>query len=117
MQRQVKEMRAKGEEWGDRIRTSKLNRADAQQALETTILKSFEYVLCATTLSPKDCQHIMAPVYAAGLPLAGLQKNFPRIPLTGSLDAQGLEIPSLFDTQHMDHLSVALKLGSWKMVL
>jgi hypothetical protein len=49
----------KAEEWKDLIQTGHLQRKDAWQALETTILKTLQYPLPAMTLSEQECNKII----------------------------------------------------------
>ena len=75
---QVNEMRIEAEVWQDKLRVGHLNRSDAWLALNTTVTKSLEYPLLATTLSMDECTHIMAPIIYAGLPDAGICRNTAR---------------------------------------
>jgi hypothetical protein len=50
-----KVLREKAEAWRDNINSGHLNKEDAWQALETTIMKTLQYPLKALTLSQEEC--------------------------------------------------------------
>ena len=82
-----------------------LNRSDVWLALNTTVMKSLEYPLLATTISIKECTYIMAPILSAGLPNAGMCRNMARSLVYGPSKYQGLDIHNLYTTQGITHLA------------
>ena len=110
---QVKEMRNTAEVWQNKVRVGHLNRWDAWLALNTTVMKSLEYPLLATTLSIEECTHIMAPILSAGLPNAGMCRNMARSLVYGPSKYQGLDIHNLYTTQGITHLA-ALVNNIWR---
>ena len=101
----VKELRAKAEEWRDNINSGHLNREDAWQALETTIMKSLQYPLKALTLSKAECDSIMQPILQAGLNNASISRNYPRDVAFGSTDEGGLGMEDLYIHQGAERIS------------
>ena len=101
----VKELRAKAEEWRDSINSGHLNREDAWQALETTIMKSLQYPLKALTLSRTECDSIMQPILQAGLNNASISRNYPRDVVFGSVDEGGLGMEDLYIHQGAERIS------------
>lgn len=90
--------------WADKVRSGYLNQYDAWRALTSTIMKSTEYPLAATSLTQIQCNTIMAPAMKAGLQANKLQSKFPRSLAYGPNSAQGCNIPSLFIIQLIEHL-------------
>jgi hypothetical protein len=82
---QLNYLRSVAEEWGDKARTGHLPRPAAWLNLTTSVLKTLQYPLPATTFTEKECTAIMAPILAAGLPTSGICRNFPRALVYGSL--------------------------------
>ena len=89
----------KTESWSDLVRTGHLNKKDARQALETTIMKSVEYGLPALTLSEEECKKIMKPVLKAGLPNMGICRNFPRDVTYGPTNEGGIGLTDIYTFQ------------------
>ena len=82
--KQVEEMRASTVKWAERVRTGCIDRSDAWLALTMTIMKKLEYALPALTLTEEECNFIMAPALAAGLPKAGICRTTPRAVILGA---------------------------------
>ena len=99
----------KTQAWADAIRTKKISRGDAWHALQTTIMKTLECPLMATSLSRRDVDSIMAPVFKAILPKLGLQKRFPHTLLYGSNSVQGGNVRDIYASQLVDHLQAILR--------
>ena len=105
---QVKHMRKIAETWYDKVRTGHLTRGDAWTALTTTILKTLEYPLLASTLTQKECSYIMAPVLQGGLSKMGVCKTMPRVLVYGPIKYTGLGINQLYTTQGLLHVRAVL---------
>lgn len=92
------------EVWANHICNGHLDQSTVWTALNWIILKSLVYLLPATCLSQKECQHIMAPLPSAVLPVLGMNQHFPHDIIYGPKCYGGLAIPNLFLTQGVDHV-------------
>ena len=102
----IEYLKEKTENWSDMIRTGHLNRKDAQQALESTIMKSVEYSLPAMTLKEEECKSIMKPVMTAGLPNMGICRHYPRDALYGPKNEGGMGMTDIFTFQGTSRIAV-----------
>jgi hypothetical protein len=89
---EVKALRAKTDEFAESMHTGILSKANAWYALTTTILKTLEYLMVATTMTEREWEYIMTPVLKVGLPRSGIVHNFPRDVLYGPKTFQGFGI-------------------------
>ena len=105
---QIKHMRQVAAKWYDKVRTGHLTRIDAWIALNTTIMKTLEYPLLASTLTKEDCVFIMSPVLQGGLPTMGICRTFPRALVHGPIKYMGLGINDLYTTQGLQHVRAVL---------
>jgi hypothetical protein len=96
----------KSEQWKDMINTGHLQRTDAWQALETTILKTLEYPLPALTLTEKECNRIIRPVLDAGLNKSAICKTFPKAVIHGPKEEGGLDITHLYTHQGLSRIEI-----------
>jgi hypothetical protein len=74
---QTKELLALTTAWADRVRTGHLKQGDAWTYYQTTIQKSLEYPLLATTLSEEQCRKVEQPALTVALHSSSLPSNFP----------------------------------------
>lgn len=74
----VADLLLKSKNWADRLRTRPLPAASAWRALNTTILKTLEYPLPSTTLTPQQCNCILWPALQVTLTMSKIQRHFPR---------------------------------------
>ena len=95
----------KAKHWSDLIRAGHLERKEAWQAVETTIMKTLEYPLPALTLTEKECDKIMRHVLSASLNKTSISRNFPRKAVYGPLEEGGLGLHNLYTTQGLSHIS------------
>ena len=95
--------------WCDAIRTKKMQGQEAWYCLTTTISKTIEYSLVATTFSREDIDAIMQPLFKAALRLCGLQRNMPRKLVYGPLEARGCGLKDPFYMQLILHITSILK--------
>jgi hypothetical protein len=65
----------------------------------------------ATCMTEQQCKTVMAPALMAALPVARIQRRFPRKLLYGPLSAQGLGHHFLHTTQTLEHCSACLRHG------
>ena len=68
----------KTQQWADQLRSRPLPAATSWLALTTTLMKTLEYPLRSSTLTPKDCTKILWPALEVALPQSKLQRRFPR---------------------------------------
>ena len=101
---QIKSMKDKSLTWAKHIKGGNLSKNAAWAALNTTILKSLEYPLAATTLSKGQLKSIVFPALGAGLSASGLCSRFPRAIVYGPLAYQGMNIQNLYHTQSIRHV-------------
>jgi Reverse transcriptase (RNA-dependent DNA polymerase) len=99
MKAQCQYMQGKATEWADRVRTGFIRERDAWYALSTTIMKSLEYPLLATTLTRNQLDSIMRPILRIGLPRSGICQKISRKVAFSSLDFQGLGLVHPYFTQ------------------
>ena len=74
-------------------------------------MKTLEYPLPSSTLTPKDCTKILWPALKVALPQSKLQRRFPRALLYAPSSAMGIGLPSLYVTQLYHHIAVMLNHG------
>ena len=101
---QVQRMTDAAIQWQEAVRVGRLNRSDAWIGLRTTILKTLEYPLAATTLTKQECKSIMAKVLDVSLPAGGVWRHMPRAVVHGPIDQMGLGIPDLYVVQGSQHI-------------
>ena len=111
--KQIAEMKKKAKTWAYHIKGGNLATNVAWTALTTTILKSLEYPLAATTISETDMKSIISPVLQAGLPASGICSNFPRAILYGPIKCQGFGVQNLYHTQSLRHIKDIID-QTWK---
>ena len=75
--------------WCDSIRARKLHGYEAWYVLNSTICKTLEHPLTATSFTRQDINQIMAPIFKIALNLCHLQKNLPRKLLFGPIEVRG----------------------------
>jgi hypothetical protein len=78
MQVEADYLRMKTEQWAELLRTGHLSNQEAWVALQTTIMKTIEYVLPATNMSKQQIDYIMQPVLQMGLSKSGICRNIAR---------------------------------------
>ena len=110
---QIVQLRNKSSDWSRHIASGFLRPKTAWTALNTTILKSLEYPLVATTLNRTQIRYITAPALMAGLPASGFCRTFPRAVLYGPPELQGLNVQNLFITQAVRHVKDIID-QTWK---
>ena len=105
---QIEHLRDVAENWKEKIRVGHLIHNDAWTALTTTVMKSLEYPLLATTLTEQECSYIMAPILEGGLPLSGICRNFSRAVVYGPIKHLGLGLHNLYTTQGIRQIQAIL---------
>ncbi len=102
-------LRQKGEEWAELIRSGRITKNDAWYALNTTIMKTFEYPMAAICLSQSQWDHVMAPVLEAGLNAMQFSCKFPHDMVYGPVNSQGLGVKDPYVLQGLTWLKTLLR--------
>ena len=109
MEDEVTYLKQRVAKWCDGIRTRKFKGYEAWYCLHSTIMKTLEYPLAATTFTEDQVKEIMSPLLKVTLNLCGLQKRLPRPVLYGPLKERGCGLKDIFILQLAYHLLVLLK--------
>lgn len=104
MKTQSNFMRAQALQWCNSIAKGFFDQRLMYQALSTTIMKSLEYPLPATTLSSVQCDYIMKPIYKLCLPKLKVVGTFPISLRYSAIQHFGLQLPNLYWLQGYYHL-------------
>ena len=108
---QIIKLRQKTQEFADQIRTGFLNKWDAWYAINSTIMKTLEYPMMATTITEREWDFIMQPIREAGLPKIEVTSKFPKILMYGPKAFQGLGIMHPYLHQELMHLAACIHEG------
>ena len=108
---EIIKLRHKTEEFAEQLRTGVINKWDAGYAIMSTIMKTLEYPMLATTITESEWDFIMQPIWKSGLPKIELARNFPSKVLYGPKKFQGMGIMHPFYSQEMSHLALCLYEG------
>ena len=98
-------------DWRDRLRAGHLDKHLSWLNLKTTIMKQLEYPLPVTTFTKQQCDKIMGIVLETGLSHSGINHHAPRKLVHGTLKFHGWDIPDLYVSQGIAHISVLLNFG------
>jgi hypothetical protein len=94
----VTNLQQKGEDcWAELIRPF-VKTNDVWYALNTTIMKTFEYPMAATCLSRSQWDYVMALVLEAGLNSMQFICKFPHAMVYGPVNSQGLGVKDPYFT-------------------
>ena len=110
---QVKQLKLKGQKWASYIKCGRLDHVSTWIALKSTIVKSIEYPLAATSLSNQECTSVMDQILKAALPRANIVHNFARAVLYGPTQYQGLGLHDPFISQGIRHIKDIVE-QQWK---
>ena len=77
MQQQVRELKKKAKQWADKVRTNHITKGEAWYVLKSIIMKTIYYPLMATTMTEKELNSIMLPIFKAAIPKAHVQSCMP----------------------------------------
>ena len=89
MTAEVKYLRKKAEAWATIVREKQCNKEDMWYTMNSTIMKTIQYPLMATTMSKAQLRTVMAPILTEGLHKIRQQKNMPRALVYGPKKYQG----------------------------
>ncbi len=109
MQMEITYLLATAKDWQRKMKNSKLGRQESIFSLRNILLRQLVYPLPATTLTQDQCNKIMSPILAQGLPSAGFVRTFPHALAHGPLKFCGINIPNLFTEQTLMHIQTLLK--------
>ena len=101
---QASELLLKAQKWSAYVKSGRLDHESTWTALRTTIVKSIEYPLAATSLTQQECISIMDPVLKAALPRANIVQNFARAVLYGPVQYQGMGLHDPYISQGIRHI-------------
>ena len=106
--------------WTHRIVTSGLFRNEVVMALITTLSRTWQYPLQATTFSLQDCEDIMKPLYSEFLPKMGASQKIPLAFRYGPKSCMGLGLPHVYTMQGiaqtkalLDHIQKETMVGKF----
>jgi hypothetical protein len=96
---QTQELWEKARAWAEKVRSGRFSPAKAWFSIQFCILKSLEYPLMATSLSKAQCNRIMKPIRAAGLPALGINRHLTLEVVHSPKRYQGVGITDLWTIQ------------------
>ena len=109
MTAEYKYIKQKIAKWCDAIRTKRLHKSEAWYCLNSTIMKTIEYPLMATSFTKNEIDDLMKPLFKTALPLSGIQRKLPRALVYGTLRSRGCNIHYPYWTQLIHHLQAILR--------
>jgi len=86
-------------EWQAKMTKSKLSQNDVMFSLYQVIYWKLVYLLLTTQFSLDQCNTIMSPILAQGLPAAGVVQSFLQVLAHGLIKYRGLDLPNLHTEQ------------------
>jgi hypothetical protein len=104
---EVKLLTQKVQEWCDGVGTRRLTPEEVWYSVNSTILKTLEYPLVATTLTQTQFTGLLQSILKVILPMCRVQWKLPRALVFGSLRSRGLT--NLYWTQLIHHLQSILQ--------
>ena len=88
------------------IRTRLLPSGEIMLGMSSTIMKTIEYPLCATTFSREETNRLVKPIHDLILPLCKLCRKIPLSLRCGPKDSLGLGLHDVFITQGIEKVSL-----------
>jgi hypothetical protein len=86
-------LQQKGEDWAELIRSGRITKDDGWYALNTTIMKTFEYSMAETCLTREQWDTmILVPVLEAGLNSLQFSSKFSHAMVYGLMESKGLGV-------------------------
>jgi len=99
-------------EWQRKMKNSKLGQFESNFSLWQVLLRKLVYPLPVTTFNQQQCQTIMSPILAQGLPSAGFVQTFPHDLAHSLLKYCGINIPNLYTEQTLAHIHTLMKFSN-----
>ena len=97
--------------WSTRVSHGFLSRHAADIALRTTIMRTVEYPLAATTFTVKQCDVLLRPIMKAVLPKMGIARTTGRKYLHGPVRYQGCNLPNIYTEMGAARLNLLMTHG------
>jgi hypothetical protein len=95
----------KAEIFADNHRMAKeLDKNEAWEGILATVMATMKCPTAVSQLTEADWDYVLSPIFAAGLPKAGIARNFPHDVLCGPILFQGLGVMYMFDHQELERL-------------
>ena len=107
-------MEGKVKLWTGKIKASCLGRFAAILALPTTIWATLSYPLAAITLTKRECEHIVIPIFKTILPRMGINRHIAKCYRYGPKKYHGLGLRNLYTDQGVEQLKMLLRHGGTK---
>lgn len=98
-------MMKKVQTWAKQINAGHLPGKEAFAAISSTIMKTLEYPIVATTFTREECNRLVKPIHDAAFPHARICRQMPKAVKYGDKDSLGLGLDDLFVTQGLDKLT------------
>jgi hypothetical protein len=95
--------------WAEKVRSRRFSPAKAWFSIQFCVMKSLKYPLMATSLSKTQCNRIMKPIQAAGLPALGINRHLTVEVVHGPKRYQGVGITDLWTIQGILKFWLALQ--------
>lgn len=102
LKEQLKEMKKKVTKWTAAIRSGNVPSHDAFNSIASTIMKTLEYPLCATTYTRRECANLVKPIHDTALPKARICQTISKDIIYGNREALGLGLDNVYISQGID---------------
>ena len=109
MEAEVEYLKNKVRTWCTLLKTQKIYGYEAWYCLTTTIMKSIEYPLAATSFTREQVDDIMRPLFKTALNMCNIQRHLPRKLLYGPVQYRGSGLRDPYLSQLAYHLLEILK--------
>ena len=96
---ELKYLGVKVRTWVDNAKKGYLPVHKIFASISTTILKTLQYPLLALSLTRKQCDQLVHPIYETALPKSHICREFPQGLLYASKDVLGLDFPDMYVLQ------------------
>ena len=108
---QCTQLTGKATRWIDSLTKGHLTATETTIALPTTVMRSLEYCLPATTLTQKQCKQVMRKLLPRALPKMKVVRSINRDAVHLPKEYKGLGIKDLYTTQGIEHIKALIKHG------
>jgi len=110
--RQYQYLMEKASSWAANVFPASISRSDILKASVTTIGRTLEYPLPATSLSETQCNRIMSILLRVALPKIGYARTTSRALVFSPILLMGCGVNNLYVQQLISHISMMLDHGS-----
>ena len=97
--------------WSNKIRLGHINKQDTCYYFQTTVLKSLEFPLIATSMNEIQCHYIESPALCLALKVSGITYNMHRYIVATPLAYLWINNRTIYETQGLKHIMVLTKFG------